>query len=390
MRKIICLLIIVSIISCSGSKKENKDQPLNIENTIVFDKATNVVLERKNKKASISYYIPSSGRDKKLPVVFFFDPHAKGTLPVHAYKAFADSLNVILIGSNEMKNGMGIEQIENTLFNLLYTSFFNLPTDSTRFIFAGFSGGGRIALEKGKNLKNVSGIISCGAANEPIGLVEGRPYSVICGNEDFNYIECREVSSKFSNIISFYEFNGGHEWPSLAVMNNAIRNILSHDIIASSRKLSNQELILFAQEKNYQQELRELMGTKDLDWWKKKFDQINSQCKSADIDKSLPAKRLKNYMGMTSYYYCDFALRDNNVDLLSYCLFVYELASPNNPDMYFFATCLNCIKGNLDFAIESLSKAYELGFDDKEKVLSTPQLEILKSDNRFWSIVNSR
>src|SRR5690349_19054062 len=39
---------------------------------------------------SYAAYIPVSGNKKALPVIYFFDPHASGSLPLKKYKALAD------------------------------------------------------------------------------------------------------------------------------------------------------------------------------------------------------------------------------------------------------------------------------------------------------------
>ena len=54
--------------------------------------------------ASQSYalYIPARGNGEALPVVYFFDPHGDGALPLAKYKALADSYNFILIGNKNI------------------------------------------------------------------------------------------------------------------------------------------------------------------------------------------------------------------------------------------------------------------------------------------------
>src|SRR5487761_2262382 len=54
---------------------------------------------------SYALYIPAKGNHELLPVIYFFDPHGDGSLPLNKYKALADEYNFILIGSNNSKNG---------------------------------------------------------------------------------------------------------------------------------------------------------------------------------------------------------------------------------------------------------------------------------------------
>src|SRR5689334_7885723 len=61
---------------------------------------------------SYALYIPAKGNKTALPVVYFFDPHGSGSLPLHKYKASADSLGFIFIGSNTSKNGNDFQYSE--------------------------------------------------------------------------------------------------------------------------------------------------------------------------------------------------------------------------------------------------------------------------------------
>src|ERR1700735_1842902 len=54
---------------------------------------------------SYALYVPAKGQKEALPIIYFFDPHADGALPVKKYKALADAYGFILAGSNNSKNG---------------------------------------------------------------------------------------------------------------------------------------------------------------------------------------------------------------------------------------------------------------------------------------------
>ncbi len=61
-------------------------------------------------------YIPSN--NKTNAVIYFFDPHGDGSLPVKKYKDLADKYQYVLIGSNNSKNGNDWQITENTWQNL--------------------------------------------------------------------------------------------------------------------------------------------------------------------------------------------------------------------------------------------------------------------------------
>ena len=69
---------------------------------------------------SYAWYIPQKGNGKAMPVVFFFDPHGDGTLPLNKYKTLAEAYGFILIGSNHSKNGNDWPTTEN-IWNSLIT-----------------------------------------------------------------------------------------------------------------------------------------------------------------------------------------------------------------------------------------------------------------------------
>src|SRR6266404_2597304 len=54
---------------------------------------------------SYALYIPSKGNATALPVIYFFDPHGSGALPLNKYRSLAEAYGFILAGSNNSKNG---------------------------------------------------------------------------------------------------------------------------------------------------------------------------------------------------------------------------------------------------------------------------------------------
>src|SRR5690349_7723917 len=107
-------LIVLSLCAIACANK----QPSNDVTTGINDTATSAVIAttadsfpagkiiehiicRGDATQSYALYIPP--RNEKFTVIYFFDPHGDGALPLKKYKSLADKYNFVLIGSNNSK-----------------------------------------------------------------------------------------------------------------------------------------------------------------------------------------------------------------------------------------------------------------------------------------------
>src|SRR5665213_992958 len=128
MRSILFLqlaLFSICLVSCAANPHNGNhdiDSTLITRNSIVDSlergKIINPVYCLSDPSKSYALYIPLKTHDQSLPVVYFFDPHGDGTLPLQKYKALADEYQFILIGSNDSKNGNDLNESEN-IWNIL-------------------------------------------------------------------------------------------------------------------------------------------------------------------------------------------------------------------------------------------------------------------------------
>src|SRR5690348_13787036 len=97
---IFVLLFIVCITAC-GNNQPVKDTGNIIDTTVAVPapiekdsfetgKIINVVCKT-DASQSYALYIPSNSNKKELPIIYFFDPHADGSLPLKKYKTLADA-----------------------------------------------------------------------------------------------------------------------------------------------------------------------------------------------------------------------------------------------------------------------------------------------------------
>jgi predicted esterase len=172
---------------------------------------------------SYALYLPTAFiPGEKWPVLFLFDPGARGLTAIEAFRAAAEEFGWILIGSNNSRNGP-MEISARAASAIWEDARRRLPVDEKRVYAGGFSGGSRVAsifpLVVGRP---IAGIIGCGAGLssglKPAGL-EARAYFGLTGLADFNYGEMKALDLAFDagdTPHRFLFFDGRHDWPDPA------------------------------------------------------------------------------------------------------------------------------------------------------------------------------
>lgn len=181
--------------------------------------------------ASQSYamYLPKSyDMKKEFPVIYAFDAHGTGKLPVSNYQELAEQYGFIIIGSNNSQNGQAWEQSQQIASVLFADAESRLAINKKRVYVMGFSGGARIA--NGLTITNgaINGVICCGAANPAKNSVSPRnnyTFFGIAGDADFNYTEMKryDMVELAGNKVkhAMISFDGKHEWPPVTAMEDA-------------------------------------------------------------------------------------------------------------------------------------------------------------------------
>ena len=83
----------------------------------------------------------SNSPEKKFPCIYFFDAHARGSLPVRTYKDLAEKYGFVLIGSNISKNGTEWQVTNDGVKVLMEDTRSRINIDPKRIYTSGFSGG---------------------------------------------------------------------------------------------------------------------------------------------------------------------------------------------------------------------------------------------------------
>ena len=178
---------------------------------------------------SYALFLPSNYKpDRKWPIIYCFDPGARGSLPVERFKEAAEKYGYIVVGSNNSRNGPGVplDAIINTLWEDTHA---RLAIDGARIYTAGFSGGARVACAVGYMSKGkVAGVIACGGGF-PQNILPSRSIPFVffgaAGMDDFNLIEVKRLAKSLEEFdipsrVSIFE--GGHDWASAEVCMEAV------------------------------------------------------------------------------------------------------------------------------------------------------------------------
>jgi hypothetical protein len=175
---------------------------------------------------SYALYIPVHGNQAALPVVYFFDPHGDGSLPLYKYKALADSYNFILIGSNNSKNGNEWSTNDNIWNIMSDDSRKRLKLNADLVYTCGFSGGAKVATYIGLNHAEVKGVIANGAGLPDITQAGNFHFSftAIAGEGDLNMTDLVAINEELGKTQARHRiifFDGKHEWAPESTMNIA-------------------------------------------------------------------------------------------------------------------------------------------------------------------------
>jgi len=214
------------VLSCNSSKTQARGD-IDNDKQLVTGKVISNITCLKDTSISYSIYLPTNyPTGKEFPLILAFDPHANGSLPVEKYDSLAERYGYILIGSNNSKNGLPMNETEKIVNSLLSEIRTRYSADSSRIYLMGFSGGARIASLVALYGGGIKGVIGCGAGF-PGSSQPGRfrfDYIGFAGNADFNMNELvtldeqlEEANFRHALVI----FDGKHEWPPVETMEYA-------------------------------------------------------------------------------------------------------------------------------------------------------------------------
>ena len=232
-----CFLIWAS--ACANKQPDNNKNITAIDTSatiqIIRDsfeagKIYNNVVCKNDASQSYALYIPHKHKTDVLPVIYFFDPHADGSLPLKKYKALADDFGFILIGSNDSKNGNDWPTTENIWSYLFSDTKSRLNINTNRIYTCGFSGGAKVASYIALHHTEIKAVIVGGAGLPDDASADNFTFSFtgIAGKGDMNMTDLVALNNALDQTSTRHHlilFDGKHEWSPIKIMNIAFTGL---------------------------------------------------------------------------------------------------------------------------------------------------------------------
>jgi hypothetical protein len=182
---------------------------------------------------SYAVYLPSNYTpDRAWPIIYAFDPFARGKTAVDVYKDAAEKYGYIVVGSNNSKNGPSALQLGAAQAVWLDTHR-RFAIDKNRVYTTGLSGGARVATSFALYCYTcaVAGVIAHGAGY-PVMQSQKQPandhfvYYAIVGDADLNYPEImalREKKDEAGAACKVKIYPGPHQWAPPEIVESAVQ-----------------------------------------------------------------------------------------------------------------------------------------------------------------------
>lgn len=178
---------------------------------------------------SYALYLPSRYTPaRKWPILYAFDPGARGKIPVERFQEAAEKYGWIVAGSNSSRNGAFQPSVD--AWNAIVKDTHDrLAIDDARVYLTGFSGGARLAIYFATRCQDcVAGVIASGAGL-PAGTTSSPLLRLVIfmttGVDDFNFPEVKTLDDELTKVGGTHQtkvFVGRHEWPPPSVATDAL------------------------------------------------------------------------------------------------------------------------------------------------------------------------
>jgi len=217
-----CFIVLIITLSCSSATNPKELFLKRHKKGVVIDS----IECKSTDNQTYCLYLPMAYDIRKaFPVIYAFDPHGDGSIPVALLKDIAERLHYVVIASNNVRNGLSPDDLNYSLSQLLKDTKTKLAIDTNRIYLLGFSGGARIASSLAQSLPGVKGVIACSAGFQPGNTAPAYHFIGISSPGDMNYLEMKKLDAilqKLNANAQLILFDGKHEWPPKTVLEEAV------------------------------------------------------------------------------------------------------------------------------------------------------------------------
>lgn len=175
----------------------------------------------KDPSQTYALYLPTNYTPaRRWPILYCFDPMARGALPVKLFSEAAERFGWVVVGSNNSRNGPLKPSLDATRA-MSEDVQARLSLDGARTYATGFSGGARHAILLDFLCRHcLAGVVAVGAGY-PVNFKPAAPVTFalfgVAGTDDFNFAEVKTLDTTFARLGArrrFESFDGGHAWPT--------------------------------------------------------------------------------------------------------------------------------------------------------------------------------
>ena len=388
-------------------------------------------------------YIPSYYDDsEEWPIVYVFEPAARGFLPVEKYAGVAEDLGFIIVSSNNSRNGSWEVGFDAADAMFLDTQN-KLSIDKKRVFTSGFSGGSRLALSIAVITKRIRGVIGVGAAQPPKSNYRMNEnadflYAGLVGHKDMNYQEHKLMSKTLdewgkNNLLLVSEL--GHQWAevldfkiamewmllntgedgmksmlvsSLQEKLNTFSDSVSQIDVALTKsylegdspkvdgKQIKEEQKLFKKEVNlrlqFGDSLDKAMNEKDRQTkkWVLNFIQSmkNQKARSKKINKSLMHARVLDYIRAASYETGFRLMNQKRYNEALVCVDIWSELQGNLRVKYWWYAKVFAMQGNNQACIDQLEMLVAEGFNKVDMLETEKAFDGIRSMSSYNQILS--
>jgi predicted esterase len=222
------IIVLILAFACIGAESQESGATARTGEPLQPGVILPAVPSSAHPEQTYALYLPSTySPDHLWPIVYAFDPGARGIVPVELMRAAAEKYGYVVVGSNNSRNGPWKPEAE-AVKAVWEDTHARLAIDDRRVTFAGFSGGARVAARAALNCKCAQGLYLNGAGYPP----ETSPSRsarfdvfVTAGLDDFNYGELVNLDAQLDSLQFAHflrRFDGPHSWAPSEVASEAL------------------------------------------------------------------------------------------------------------------------------------------------------------------------